>query len=223
MQGRFRHADHSCGGTCSITAAQAGNGNYLSATGVTRGFAVAKAAQLIAFPAIADHAYADPPFALVATSSSKLVVAFASMTPATCKVTSGTMTLIAPGVCTVRATQTGNASYLPARHISRTFAIDRASQAITFAPLSARTFGDAPFVVTVTSSSGLAVAVASTTTGTCVTNGGTVRLSASGTCTLRATQPGDARFRRGSGRRPQLYPFKGTPVHRDLLHLLLAP
>ena len=181
-------------GTCSITAAQAGNGNYLSATGVTRGFAVAKAAQSIAFPAIADHVYADPPFALVATSSSKLVVAFASMTPATCKVTSGTMTLIAPGVCTVRATQTGNASYLPAQAYDRTFAIDRASQAITFAPLSARMFGDAPFVVTVTSSSGLAVAVASITTGTCVTNGGTVRLSASGTCTLRATQPGDARF-----------------------------
>ena len=90
MQGRFRHAYHSCGGHRSITAAQAGEtaGNYPSATGVTRGFAVAKAAQLIAFPAIADHVYADPPFALVATSSSKLVVAFASMTPATCKVTS---------------------------------------------------------------------------------------------------------------------------------------
>jgi FG-GAP-like repeat/Beta-propeller repeat len=181
-------------GTCSITAAQAGNGNWLPAASVTRGFAVAKAAQSIAFPAIADHAYADPPFALVATSSSGLVVAFASMTSATCKVTGGTVTLIASGVCTVRTTQPGNGNYLPAPTFDRSFSISLASQAITFPSLPTKTFGDAPFTVTATATSGLAVAVASLTTDTCLIDGKTVRLSASGTCTLRATQPGDAHF-----------------------------
>lgn len=68
------------------------------------------------------------------------------------------------------------------------------SQTISFATLSAKTFGAAPFTVSATASSGLAVSFASLTTTTCTVSGATVTMVAAGTCTVRASQAGNASF-----------------------------
>jgi hypothetical protein len=69
-------------------------------------------------------------------------------------------------------------------------------QAINFAPLTQRQVGDMPFVVAATGgASGLAVTFASTTPTICTTtgiNGATVSILTVGTCTIRASQAGDA-------------------------------
>ena len=58
---------------------------------------------------------------------------------------------------------------------------------LTFGELAGKTYGDAPFTVTATASSGLPVAFASDTPGVCTVSttseGGTVTLVAAGTCT----------------------------------------
>ena len=68
----------------------------------------------------------------------------------------------------------------------------KANQTITFAALTGRTYGDLPFGVSATATSGLAVSFSSLTTGVCQATGTSVSVLAPGTCTVRASQPGDA-------------------------------
>lgn len=67
-------------------------------------------------------------------------------------------------------------------------------QYIAFAPLPARSFGEAPFVITATASSGLSIIITSATTSVCTLAGNTVTLVTAGLCTLVATQPGNDRY-----------------------------
>ncbi len=68
-----------------------------------------------------------------------------------------------------------------------------AAQTITFNPLPNLTLGAAPFTLTATASSGLAVSYVSTTTA-CTVSGATVTLVATGTCTIQAKQLGNALY-----------------------------
>ena len=69
-----------------------------------------------------------------------------------------------------------------------------ASQTITFGALANQAFGTAPFTVSATASSGLTVSFNSQTTGVCTVSGTTVTLVAVGTCTIQATQAGNANY-----------------------------
>jgi hypothetical protein len=68
------------------------------------------------------------------------------------------------------------------------------SQAITFGALSNLALGGVPFALSATASSGLPVSFASTTTSVCTVSGTTATLVAAGTCTIQATQAGDATY-----------------------------
>ena len=179
-------------------ADQAGNGTYGAAASVARSFTVSKASQTITFGTLVAKTTTQPPFTVSATASSGLVVTFTTTTPSVCT-SSGTngqtITLIAPGTCTVKANQAGNAIYGPAASASRYFTVSKASQTITFGTLAAKTTTQPPFTVSATASSGLAVTFTSTTPWVCTasgTNGQTITLIARGTCTVRATQAGNA-------------------------------
>lgn len=67
-------------------------------------------------------------------------------------------------------------------------------QSITFPALADRTFGEAPFAVVATASSGLSVTVTSSTSESCTVAENVVTLVGAGLCTLVATQPGDDRY-----------------------------
>ncbi|MDE2564847.1 MAG: hypothetical protein KGL50_03600, partial [Burkholderiales bacterium] len=68
------------------------------------------------------------------------------------------------------------------------------AQAITFASPGNQTLGTAPPALNATATSGLPVAIASTTTSVCTVSGSTLTLVAAGTCSLTATQPGNATY-----------------------------
>mgnify|MGYP001085964834 CR=1 FL=1 len=65
------------------------------------------------------------------------------------------------------------------------------TQTIDFGPLSAKTFGDPPFSISATATSGLPVTFSSLTTSVCSVSGNSVSLLSDGTCTIRADQAGD--------------------------------
>jgi hypothetical protein len=99
------------------------------------------------------------------------------------------------GTCTIQATQAGNANYGAAAPVNQSFQVTGSTpQSITFGALSNQAFGTAPFTVSATASSGLAVSLASTTTPVCTVSGSTVTLTADGTCTIQATQAGNATY-----------------------------
>lgn len=69
-----------------------------------------------------------------------------------------------------------------------------ASQTITFGPIASQIVGSAPPALTATASSGLPVSFSSSTSAVCTVSGSTVTLVASGTCTIQATQAGNANY-----------------------------
>jgi hypothetical protein len=147
--------------------------------------------QTITFDPIADRTYPDPGFTPSATASSGLPVFFSAT--GSCFFFGGVVYITSGGFCTVTASQPGGLNYNPAPNVSRTFAIARVRQAITFfPPLEAKTFGDPDFVVSAFSSSGLPVSFGAS--GNCTVSGATVHLTGPGSCTITASQAGDMTY-----------------------------
>jgi alpha-tubulin suppressor-like RCC1 family protein len=121
-------------GTCSITASQPGNANFLAATSVTRSFSVTRGANTITFPALPNTVFGTTPPLPVATASSGLPVTYASTTAPVCTmIPAGVITLVAGGTCSITASQAGNATYLAATPVVRSFSVTQAATAITVA------------------------------------------------------------------------------------------
>jgi predicted outer membrane repeat protein len=70
--------------------------------------------------------------------------------------------------------------------------IGKADQTITFNALANKNLGDADFAVSATASSGLAVSFVAS--GSCTLNSNTVHLTGIGSCTITASQSGDANY-----------------------------
>ena len=107
-------------GVCTIAADQAGNTDYGSAPQVTQSLTVvAPQAQSISFEA-APQLKLYGTATVVATASSGLAVTYSSLTPAVCSVvaTSGVVTDLTAGTCTIAATQAGDTHYLPAAEVT---------------------------------------------------------------------------------------------------------
>ncbi len=181
-------------GTCTIRASQAGNTTYAQAPNVDQTFSITLVSQTITFGALINRTLGSAPFTVSATASSGLGVSFSSLTTTTCTVSGNTVTLVVSGTCTIRASQAGNATYAPAPNVDQSFSITQVSQTITFGALGDRTLGSAPFTVSAPASSGLAVSFSSLATTVCTVSGNTVTLVSAGTCTIRASQQGNATY-----------------------------
>ena len=103
------------------------------------------------------------------------------------------LTTAGVGTVTVAASQDGNANFLAATPVSRTFTVSRATQKLTWSTLPSVTFGDAPFTVTVTSSSGLPVTLGAGS-ATVSVSGSTVTILGAGNALLTAAQVGNALY-----------------------------
>jgi hypothetical protein len=167
---------------CGVTAISAGVFHSLAL--------FAKGCQAITFGVLAHKTFGDPDFAVSASASSGLPVSFAAS--GSCTVSGATVHLTGAGSCTITASQPGNASYNPAPDVSRTFAIVKASQAISFGALANKTYGAPNFSVSAAASSGLPVSFSAS--GSCTVSGATVHLTGAGSCTITASQPGDVNF-----------------------------
>jgi predicted extracellular nuclease len=120
-------------GSCTVTASQAGDGNYNPAPDVGQSFAIAKADQTIAFAALPDKTYGDPPFTVSATGggSANQVTFNASGNCTSSGVDGSTTTITGAGPCTVTASQAGNGNYNAAADVPRGFTINQATATIS--------------------------------------------------------------------------------------------
>jgi len=75
-----------------------------------------------------------------------------------------------------------------------TLSVGISPQTITFGALGAKTFGNAPFTLSATSSSGLAVAFSLVSSPAATISGNTVTIVGAGTVTVRASQAGNGNF-----------------------------
>src|SRR5207302_213223 len=146
--------------------------------------------QTITFGPLANKTFGDPDFNVSATASSGLSVSFGAT--GNCTIAGNTVHLTGAGACTITASQAGDANYNAAANVPQSFSIAKANQTITFGALANKTFGNADFNVSATASSGLPVGFAAT--GNCTIAGNTVHITGAGSCTITASQPGNANF-----------------------------
>jgi hypothetical protein len=85
--------------------------------------AVAKGSQTISFASLPGLALGSAAFAVNASASSGLPVAISSQTTGVCTVASTTVTLIATGTCTVRASQIGDSNWNAATDVDLSFTV----------------------------------------------------------------------------------------------------
>jgi uncharacterized delta-60 repeat protein len=156
--------------------------------------------QTIAFAALPDHTFGDV-FTVSATATSGLPVSFAAS--GVCVVSGTLVQVTGVGSCTITASQAGDATWLAAAPVPRTFSVTSAAQAITFAPApSGVTAGQPLVMVSATSGSSTApstnpIVFSSLTPSVCTTggiNGARLTLLAPGTCTIAADQSGDGNY-----------------------------
>ena len=197
-------------GTCLVTATQAGDLNYnpISSNQTTVTLALANQALSFSAPASGTVGTAAALSATGGDSGNPVVFTIdATSGTGVCAVsgTDGTtVSYITVGNCVVDADQAGNADYLPAPEVTRTIGVvaapapSRAGQTISFAPLPKRAPALSAVTVRASASSGLAVSFSTTTPRVCsalrVRGGATVALHRPGTCTVAASQAGNAQY-----------------------------
>jgi RHS repeat-associated protein len=180
-------------GTCTITASQAGNGNFNAANNVSQSFSISLATQTISFPTIGTKFILDSPLTLNATASSGLPVVFSTNTPSICTVSGNIATLVAQGSCQIIVNQPGNGSY-QATSASQWFTVSRTNQTVTFPAIGSKFILDSPLTLSATSSVGLPITFSTNTPSVCSVSGTTATLIAPGSCQLFATQPGTVAY-----------------------------
>jgi LmbE family N-acetylglucosaminyl deacetylase len=181
------------GGNCTVKYDQGGSADYNAAPQVTESVTVTVSGQrnqAITFGALANKTYGDADFGVGATASSGLAVSFAAS--GSCTVSGATVHITAAGSCTITASQAGDASYNSAPSVSQSLTIAKAGQTITFTALPDTTLLNPDFTLAATASSGLAVSYSAS--GSCIVAGAIVHLTSAGSCTITASQAGDANY-----------------------------
>lgn len=180
-------------GSVTITAHQAGAGDYSAAADVEQSFSVAKAGQTILFGPLAGKTYGDTPFNVSASGGlSGNDVTFSIFSgPAT--ISGSEVTITGAGDVTVRASQAGNANYLAAASVDLTFTVAKATQSISFsAPATARST-DVITLEATGGDSGNAVTF-SVFSGPGSLAGDVLTFTGAGTVVVRASQAGSANY-----------------------------
>jgi uncharacterized repeat protein (TIGR03803 family) len=120
-------------------------------------------------------------------------VTFESSDEAIASINGSQLTIDGGGTVTITAKQNGYPGYYPAE-TSRTLTVNKASQELSFSPLSAKQFGEPPFLISASSSSKLPVIFVSASPGVATVSGNIVTINGSGTAKIVATQPGNQNF-----------------------------
>jgi len=180
-------------GECVITAEQAGNKNYNSATPITRTLTINKATQFINFGTLPTKTYGDAPFALSGNATSGLVISYSSNSSIV-SIVGNQVSILGTGEVEITASQTGNTNYLPAENVRQQLTINKAQQAISFTSIPTKTYGDAPFILTASSSSRLPVNFGSQYDSLLTIEGNTATIVGAGIVKVYAIQSGNANY-----------------------------
>ena len=161
---------------------------------MTRTFNVTQIGNVITFTAPADTALNAGPVSLGATASSGLTVTYSSNSTGVCTVAGASVTLVSVGLCSISADQAGNASYVAAATVTRTFNVTQIGNVITFTAPADTALNAGPVPLVAAASSGLTVTFSSNSAAICTVAGDWVSLVSTGVCSISANQPGNASY-----------------------------
>jgi len=182
------------GGTLTSTAVFTDNAlNHNPATQtITLNGTVTQSSQTITFTPLGTQT-AGTTATLSATSSSNGTITFGSTTPSVCTVSGSKASFLTGGTCTLTASVPANNVYAAAA-TSQSFMVTQKTQTITFSALPSSDLQGTVLTLTATASSGLPVSFTSLTPTMCSLSGSTATLQQAGTCTIQASQSGNATY-----------------------------
>jgi hypothetical protein len=115
---------------------------FASGPSATTLFAHYRLAQTITFPTIPDQTFGAVDFNVPATASSGLPVTFGAAPASVCTISGSTVHLTGAGSCTISADQAGNANFLPAPEVLRSFQVK--TGVLTVTATGTQVFDDYP-------------------------------------------------------------------------------
>jgi hypothetical protein len=157
--------------------------------------AIVKKSQEIEFPALADVALLDKQLSFKeAITTGGLVVSLSASGACSYDAASNSVSLNSIGKCSITASQAGDANYLPAPSITRSFEIVKIPQTIEVEEFDSQDLAEAQgLTFTFTSEADApAIVIASSTTDICTVNANEVTFVAAGACKLVFSKAGNA-------------------------------
>jgi hypothetical protein len=159
--------------------------------------AVVKKSQEIDFPALADVVLLDKKFGLTkAITTGGLEVSYSASGACSYDAASNSISLNSVGKCSITASQAGDANYLPAPSITRSFEIVKIPQTIEVEEFDSQDLAEAQgLTFTFTSEADAPdIVIASSTTDICTVSANAVTFVAAGDCKLIFTKAGNAYY-----------------------------
>jgi hypothetical protein len=101
--------------------------------------------------------------------------------------------MLSAGTCSIDFTQGGDAEYAQATPVGTSFIVVN-PQTISFVAITGTEYAQSSLGLSATASSGLTVAFKPTTASICTVSGTTATLVGGGTCTIQASQAGNATY-----------------------------
>lgn len=163
--------------------------DYFEAVPVDRTFTITKAYQTISFTPPDTIEFGSAPVLLSALAESGLPVTF-SIVSGPGSIEGYKLTVNAPGVVRVRASQSGNDTYFAATPVDKFIIVTKRSQAISIIDPGAKRFGDSPFLLSASSTSSLPVEL-EIVSGPAVWLGNLVSITGVGSIIIKASQAGN--------------------------------
>ncbi|NCV44737.1 MAG: hypothetical protein EBW15_08100, partial [Actinobacteria bacterium] len=181
-------------GTCVVGASIAADATYQGASTSATFTLRTRQSQSITFSQLTNTTVNGAAQSLSASSSSGLVVTVVSTTPSVCAVSAGTVRPLTRGTCTLVASQSGSATFLPATDVMQSFTISGLAQSISFPQPSALTTVSEDLSLSASASSGLAVSFRTSTPSICAVQGLALSPISAGNCVVVAMQSGDGTY-----------------------------
>ena len=192
------------GGQTTITATQAETETYYGATISCVLTVVSKVVSSLSIGAIGAKTYGDIPFQIPVTTNSTGSISYSSSTPSVASVSStGLVTIVGAGTTIIEVSQLTDVNYLEKTETSA-LTVGNASVSLSMTGVSGKTYGDAPFQITVSSSSpgaagstGVISYSSLTPSVATVSSTGFVTIVGAGTSEIKASQVASGNYNSG--------------------------
>jgi len=142
-------------GTCTITANDSGTTNYSAAAQVSQNITVGKGTFTIGFNAAPTgvtfgEAAGTHSVSASSTPANTGTIVYGSSTSTICTVNSstGALTILAAGTCTITANDSGTDNYLAATQVTQSITVGKATPLLSAFTVPAQSYGAAPITLT---------------------------------------------------------------------------
>jgi hypothetical protein len=182
-------------GTVVLRARQAGTADFEAAV-TDLSVPVAKATQTLTWDGVSARPFSSEVILLTGKASSGLGVTY-DVISGPAAASDDRLTLTGVGTVVIRASQAGDANYLPAPVRQVSFVVSKAAQTLAFGSIGSKTFGDGPIMLSATSSAGLPVTYrVESGPGSLV--GNQLSLTGAGEVVIQASQAGNDLYQAAS-------------------------